>query len=302
MTELTIAGPLASRQLSLVREETVNEFWSSYGEPMRPDNKAACAKIALAMEDEYSVASGGPATAQLCLWLHDVQKTCEECGGKRGWALAVEARLGGLFKRMPTSVPASAALFEPASGTSLKALVKRGKITQLQSLPKYSDELIRAGKLDSMRISDARLEECLVDTEDPLTTRISTTEKSNVLQCCFEWRLARKSVGQDKNLSRVMARQLRNKFPHIPGAEWKKSLKYLSGNRGRKDAEVAPRLPPRACTPPFTPGLARTSSMSPPPPPPPPELLSAFISASVPPRPVGPLFKGAPDGEPAGFR
>ena len=48
---------------------------------MRPDNKAACEKIALAMEDEYSVASGGPAMAPLCLWLHDVQKTCEECGG-----------------------------------------------------------------------------------------------------------------------------------------------------------------------------------------------------------------------------
>jgi hypothetical protein len=238
------------------QSQSIAQFWENYSASMRAENKAVCAKIAIAMEDDWSLATDGPADAMLGLWLHDVQDMIEAAGGKRGWALGVESQLTGQFKRMQKSaVPESARLVasesarlvaSDADSTSGEHAASAGAgplavISNQMSVPKYSETLRKAGTLDKVAIPHARLDACLEETVNPQTTRIKRKEKSNILQEVNAWRVERASVGRDKDLTKLLARQLTARFPYIPGAPWKSSLKYLSGNRGRKEVEVRTR-------------------------------------------------------------
>ena len=226
--------------LALVRRpepgaQSVAEFWRKYGEPMRAENRAACEKIANALEDDWSVATEGPAEGMLCLWYHDVQQLCEDCGGKRGWAVAVEDRLGSKFKRMESSVPSSAQLAVQGGGS---VGTSRVGSSASSNIPKLSMKLLAEGTLSTTSIPRARLLKCLVETKDPSVQQITREEKSNIIQEVFSWRAEQKAMGLDKGLTKINSNQLNIEFPYHPGAPWKKSLRYMSGNRGRSDAAV----------------------------------------------------------------
>jgi hypothetical protein len=228
---------MSLRELSVEAQEwglrvsdPVSKFLDKFAEGLSEPRRAAVAKIADLLEDDFGrVTIGGFAD----LYLHDVQRLVTAGGGGKGWAIMFEHYLGFKFKPLPQrgQVPDSAKLVAGSGEAAVHSTEARFKKDKLGAYLK------RTGQLNSLVIPESIIEGAVTETVygHPLTSN----DKKAVVRAVCLWIITQYNfVGGCCILFDHLERQLHRKYPRYSGKPWKRSLALFMQNVRRPNATV----------------------------------------------------------------